>query len=127
MGLPFGYDPTYPTPDHRHKGTDWLTPKGTEVWFRESGTVVWCQDTGQLGNYVAIRCDGNWGMFRGLAHLSEIRVAMDQHVEAGEVIGLSGGVPGEPGAGLTTGEHLHEELWSGALFGFGVRLDPRGS
>lgn len=123
IGLPFGYDPDYPTADHFHKGQDWKAPKGTPDWFREAGTVVWCHDTGQLGNYIAIQCDRDPNVHRGLAHQSEIYVAEGQHVEAGEVVGLSGGVPGEPGAGLTTGPHIHEEEWAGALF-TGERVDP---
>ena len=125
-GLPYGYDPTYPTPSHVHQGQDWEAVKGTPGWFREAGTIVWAQDTGQLGNYIAIQTDRDPTVSRGLAHASKMLVTVGQHVKAGETVGLSGGVPGEPGAGLTTGPHWHEEERHGAtLFNSGEnRVDP---
>ena len=124
-GLPFGFFPTYPTADHLHKGQDWLAPAGSPCWFREAGVVVWAQDTGQLGNYVALRTAT--GVHWGLAHLRRIDVAVGQQVAAGDVVGLTGGVEGEPGAGLVVGMygHLHEERWVGGLW-TGVRVDPMG-
>ncbi|MEZ5230266.1 MAG: M23 family metallopeptidase [Acidimicrobiales bacterium] len=40
-------------------------------------------------------------------HLSAVAVAAGDDVTAGQAIGLSGGQPGAPGAGNTTGPHLH--------------------
>lgn len=40
-------------------------------------------------------------------HLSRLAVTPSQVVSAGSPIGLSGGQPGAPGAGNTTGPHLH--------------------
>lgn len=40
-------------------------------------------------------------------HLSEFKVSQGQEVSQGQVIALSGGEPGTPGAGVSTGPHLH--------------------
>jgi murein DD-endopeptidase MepM/ murein hydrolase activator NlpD len=46
-------------------------------------------------------------------HMSRIDIDQNERVTAGQRIGTSGGVPGEPGAGNTTGAHLHYEIWEG--------------
>ncbi|MCX6740269.1 MAG: M23 family metallopeptidase, partial [Candidatus Parcubacteria bacterium] len=44
-------------------------------------------------------------------HVSAIYVKTDNYVNAGDIIGLSGGMPGTRGAGrLTLGPHLHFEV-----------------
>lgn len=45
-------------------------------------------------------------------HVSEIKVEKHDFVEAGQLIALSGGAPGTPGAGvMSSGPHLHFEVW----------------
>lgn len=53
-------------------------------------------------------------------HASEFLVANGARVSAGQLIGRSGGRPGEPGAGYTTGPHLHFEVYNPG----GVRTNP---
>jgi len=52
-------------------------------------------------------------------HLSRIDIANGQHVNAGDIIGTMGGAIGHPGAGSSTGPHLHFEVWTG-----GRDIDP---
>lgn len=44
-------------------------------------------------------------------HMSRVDIVDGQRVVGGQQIGVSGGVRGEPGAGNTTGAHLHFEIW----------------
>ena len=57
--------------------------------------------------------DHGWGVYSGFWHQSEILVQVGDVVQAGQLIGQIGG------AGLTTGPHLHWELFVG-----GVQADP---
>jgi murein DD-endopeptidase MepM/ murein hydrolase activator NlpD len=69
-------------------------------------------------NYVAIIHDN--GMSSRYLHLTKIYVRPDQFVRQGDIIGLSGGLPGTAGAGgITTGAHLHFELRQS-----GIPVDP---
>ena len=61
--------------------------------------------TGRCGNTVVIA--GVDGATYTYCHLSAVAVNTNDQVEAGQAIGLSGGRPGAPGAGNTTGPHLH--------------------
>ena len=60
---------------------------------------------GRCGNTVVI--EGVDGARYTYCHLSLVTVLAGDQVAAGNVIGFSGGQPGTPGAGNTTGPHLH--------------------
>lgn len=102
-----------------HPGIDYGVPVGTPIQASASGTVTHASndDPNGYGNQVDIDHGGGW-MTR-YAHLSVIAVAVGQQVQAGQVIGASGGAAGAPGAGNSTGPHLHFEIRSG-----GNPLDP---
>ena len=103
------HDPTYPFRHlFEHSGLDIPQRQGTAVKSAAPGYVAWTR-TGRLyGNYVmVIHSDGMATLY---AHLSQINVAPDDFVGRGETIALSGGMPGTPGAGLSTGPHLHFEI-----------------
>lgn len=103
------HDPTYPFRHlFEHPGIDIPTPKGTPVKSAAPGYVAWTKTGTQYGNYVMVIHSG--GLATLYAHLSRFNVVQDQFVARGDVIGYSGGVPGDQGAGLSTGAHLHFEV-----------------
>lgn len=132
----FGYDPEYPVNGGWHYGIDYGTPVGTECWFREAGTVVVADDSypvthfagaapGAWGRYCELQSDRDPAVYWGIAHLSQLNVVEGQHVEAGEVIGLTGGAKDSDGAGTSTGPHLHEQVLT-VIAGQVTRVNPNG-
>ncbi len=65
-------------------------------------------DPNRCGTTIAIA--GNDDAHYLYCHLSQLTVTFGQAITAGTLIGLSGGQPGTPGAGNTTGPHLHLAL-----------------
>ncbi len=57
------------------------------------------------GNAIVI--DHGWGVLTGYGHLSQIGVQVGQQVMQGDPIGKVGST------GLSTGAHLHWEMWVG--------------
>lgn len=102
-----------------HRGTDFGVPSGTPIKAVVDGIVA---ETGSQangwGNYVLIRhADGSTSRY---AHLRSIKVSKNQRVKKGDIIGISGGGPKDPGRGNSTAAHLHFEIANKA----GVRVDP---
>lgn len=103
------HDETYPFRRYfEHPGTDIRAPVGTKVKAAAGGYVAWNKTGKQYGNYTMIVHPG--GIATIYAHLSKFIAKPDTFVERGDVIGLSGGRPGDQGAGLSTGPHLHFEV-----------------
>ncbi len=103
------HDATYPFRNlFEHPGTDLPTPVGTPVRAAAGGYVAWNRVGRQYGNYIMVIHPN--GIATVYAHLSAFAAKPDTYVERGEVIGYSGGRPGDPGAGLSTGPHLHFEV-----------------
>ena len=95
-----------------HGGVDLAVPVGTYVGAVGPGKVgVVVRDHPIAGHYVEIAHGG--GIWSRYLHLSRIDVAVGQPIKAGQQVGASGGGPGQPGAGRSTGPHLHLELWQG--------------
>ena len=86
-----------------HGGTDFRGAVGTPVLAPASGTVVLAEPLVVRGN--AILIDHGWGVVTGYWHLSHIDVTVGQTVTQGLRIGAIGNT------GLSTGPHLHWELW----------------
>lgn len=112
------HDPTYPFRNlFEHSGLDIAVAQGTAVEAAAPGIVAWARTGVQYGNYVMI-IHAN-GLATLYAHMSRLDVVQDQYVSQGEVIGLSGGRAGSPGAGFSTGPHLHFEVRED-----GIPVDP---
>lgn len=103
------HDPTYPF-RHRfaHPGTDLRATVGTPVYAAAGGYVAWTKLGKAYGNYLMLVHPGNMATI--YAHLSKFAVEPDTYVRRGDLIGYSGGMPGQKGAGLSTGPHLHFEV-----------------
>jgi murein DD-endopeptidase MepM/ murein hydrolase activator NlpD len=95
-----------------HGGIDLAVPVGTYVGAVGSGKVGTIKREHPVaGNYVEIdHGGGNWSRY---LHLSRIDVQTGQPIKVGQQVGLSGGGRGTPGAGASTGPHLHLEIWQG--------------
>lgn len=107
------HDPDYPFRYiFEHSAIDVRAAQGTTVKAAASGYVARVKNGGKRGvSYITI-VHGN-ELSTVYFHLSKLLVKEDDYVVQGQTIGLSGGLPGTPGAGrFTTGPHLH----------FGVRL-----
>jgi len=112
------HDPDYPFRKWigEHSGIDIRTLRngaptnGLPVKSAADGIVLKIIREGKLaGNIVYIMHDND--IMTVYMHLSRIDVKEDQYISRGEVIGLSGGMPGTAGAGrLSTGPHLHFEV-----------------
>lgn len=104
-------------PGSYHVGTDFGVAQGTILRATIDG--VCSRWTDQYGAYIVdIRADD--GLLVRNGHLSHIEISNGQRVTAGQPIGLTGGIPGTPGAGWSTGAHLHWELRRGNDW-----IDPR--
>ncbi len=98
---------------HDYPAWDAAIPTGTPLYAMVAGTVTTAHDTAGIYPNDPNRC-GNTVTIAGIdgatytyCHLTALTVTVDQTVTPGTPLGASGGVPGTPGAGNTTGPHLH--------------------
>jgi murein DD-endopeptidase MepM/ murein hydrolase activator NlpD len=94
-----------------HGGVDLRGPTGAPVYAPAGGTVLMAEALTVRGN--AVLLDHGWGVLTGYWHLSTIEVQVGQQVAQGDVIARVGST------GLSTGAHLHWEMWVG-----GVNVNP---
>jgi len=90
-----------------HKGVDWAAPVGTPVFAAFDGTLAFDGDGNDYGNLVRISHPG--GRETRYAHLSRFaaNLQVGMAIKAGDLIGYVGTT------GLSTGPHLHFELYAG--------------
>lgn len=93
-----------------HQAVDIRALQRTKIRAPADGVVSKTVDNGYGYSYIIISHPGKIVTLYG--HVSEIQVQEGQVVRQGEVIGLTGGMPGTKGAGwMTTGPHLHFEVF----------------
>ena len=94
-----------------HGGIDYAMPVGTPVMAAADGIVdtvtTQANSARSYGLYVVLKHEGFYTYY---AHLSKSLVKVGDVVRQGQTIALSGGAPGAPGAGSSTGPHLHFEV-----------------
>lgn len=106
-----------------HYGTDFGVAQGTPLRATVDGKIVRHNNDG-LGAYV-LDIISDDGLLVRNGHLSRMDVVTGQRVKAGDIIGLTGGRPGTPGAGNSRGPHLHWELRRDRAWSGGSWIDPR--
>lgn len=94
---------------HRNRGSlggvDWAMPVGTALPAPSAGVVTFLANNGTAGHTATVRrADGSRTQYM---HLSAFVGKSGRTVKQGEIIGKSGGAKGAPGAGSSTGPHLH--------------------
>lgn len=88
----------------KHYAVDVVTIKDAPVKSITDGTVIFAEWTGQTGNVIIVKHDNN--LISVYKHNATLTKKQGDFVNAGEVIAIVGNT-GE----LTTGPHLHFELW----------------
>lgn len=104
------HDPSYPFRYiFEHPAIDIKSAQGSPIKAAASGYVGKVVLNGTNYGYVMlIHADGFATVY---GHISKSFVSEDDYVAQGEVIALSGGMPGTTGSGrLSTGPHLHFEV-----------------
>jgi len=101
-----------------HGGIDLGCKVGTEIKSIADGNVT---AAGALDDKCGdgISIEHADGFKSSYCHLSAVKVKKGDQIQQGQIIGLSGGEPGAPGAGNSKGPHLHLTLKKN-----GERVDP---
>ncbi len=99
-------------PKDKHFAVDIAVPEETPVKSTADGTVIFAEWTTQAGYVIII--EHTEGLISVYKHNAALNKEQGDLVKAGEVVAVSGNT-GE----LTTGPHLHFELWSN-----GYPVDP---
>ncbi len=91
-----------------HLGMDIASTRRAEVKAANKGKVIFSEYLGIYGNMVIL--DHGQGVFSLYSHLSQIQVAVDDIIEKGVVLGLTGK------SGMAGGDHLHFSMLVNGIF-----------
>jgi lysostaphin len=86
-----------------HPGTDFAVASGTPIAAPAAGVVAFEGETQLHGTTLIL--DHGGGVFTTYAHLQRFEIEPGAPVKAGDLIARAGS------SGLSTGPHLHWELW----------------
>lgn len=89
----------------KHYAVDIVVPKNTPVKATADGIVIFSEWTANTGHVIII--EHSYGLISVYKHNAELTKSQGDLVKAGEVIATAGNT-GE----LSTGPHLHFELWN---------------
>ena len=92
-----------------HYGIDYSLGVGTPIYMVIPGEIIRAdgRNAKGYGNVIYVKHDD--GVVTRYGHMSRMDVNVGRRVEMGDMIGLTGGAEGAPGAGNSTGPHLHWE------------------
>jgi len=93
-----------------HSGIDYALPLNTPLEAISDGMITSISTNDILGNNIRYKTSTDEIIVYG--HLSEFKVKEGDYIHKGDIIGLSGGMPGMQGAGHSTGPHLHLSVYS---------------
>jgi len=106
-GSTFGNRRTYNNGAYHyyHTGVDFSVCKANNlnIYAPAPGIIIYTGLLPSKGNYTVI--DHGWGVYSCYAHQSQFKVAVGDHVNAGDIIGVIGST------GRALGPHLHWEVW----------------
>ena len=105
ISFPFGVKNANIEEVPAHDGIDYIAEEGTPVLAAADGKVRSAEFSASRGNYIVI--DHTDGFSTVYACLKEMQVSVGDEMKAGTQIGTVGST------GMSTGPHLHLELWLG--------------
>jgi murein DD-endopeptidase MepM/ murein hydrolase activator NlpD len=100
-----------------HYGLDIAADYGSSVRAAADGTVTFAGWKGNGGGYQVWISHGS-GLYTTYNHMSAVTVGAGQSVGKGQQVGRIGQ------SGWATGPHLHFEVWRGAIWNGGKRVNP---
>ncbi len=99
-------------PEEKHYAVDIVVPRNAPVKSVADGRVIFAEWTAETGYVIII--EHSYGLLSVYKHNASLNKSQGDSVRSGEVIATAGST-GE----LTTGPHLHFELWNE-----GIPVDP---
>ncbi len=102
-----------------HYGLDIDGDTGDSIVAAASGTVTFAGWKNNGGGYQVWIAHGS-GLYTTYNHMSSVSVGRGQSVSKGQRVGRMGAT------GFVTGSHLHFEVWKGAIWNGGTRVNPLG-
>lgn len=104
----------------KHQGRDSASSQDSPFWAAGYGTVMGISKNDPVYGYkITVRYPMKDGRVVQVmyGHLNRIDVVLFQTVDVNTRLGLTGGRPGHPGAGISTWDHLHESMWVNGILG----------